>query len=175
LLTLADFPSDYGSIPSSIAGTLGEFNAAVPSSLSYNSVEYYYPWTPSSSADSDYIGLGVSEMLGEAPSAQAAQTMAENLNSVNNRCNPGTPLDLPGTEPNVIVCESLGVTYSSAIAYATKRPYVVQLTWVDELGETSAGPTTLPTGTLPTGDVAQLPAATEMASIANAALAHLPA
>lgn len=175
LLTLADLPSDYGSNPSSVTGTLGDFNAAVPSSLPYNFVEYYYPWSPNLADDSAYLGLGVSEMLGEAPSAQAAQTMAENLNSVNNRCHPGTPLDLPGTEPTVLASESLSVTYSSAIAYATKGPYVIQLTWVHSEGDTSSAPTTLPTGSLPIGDLAQLPAAADMASVANAALAHLPA
>jgi hypothetical protein len=172
LFTLADLPADYGSIPSSIAGTLAEFNAAVPSNLPYNFVEYYYPWSPNSADGPTYFGLEVSEALGEAPSAQTAQTMADNLNSVNNRCHPGTQLDLPGTEPNVVASESSGATYSSVIAYAIKGPYVVQLTWANAPPPPTGN--TSPPGA-PTVPYSQLPTAAEMASIVNATLAHLPA
>jgi len=172
LLTLADLPADYGSVPSSIAGTLAEFNAAVPSSLPYNFVQYYYPWSPNIADGPSYFGLEVSEMLGEAPSAQTAQAMADNLNSVNNRCHPGTPLDLPGTEPNVIASESLGATYSSVIAYATKGPYVVQLTWANAPPPPTGNSS--PPGA-PTVPYSQLPTAAEMASVTDAALAQLPA
>jgi hypothetical protein len=71
----------------------------------------------------------------------------------------------------------LGATYSSVIAYATKGPYVVQLTWANAPPPTT-GPlppdSTLPPGT-PTGPFSQLPTAAEMASVTIAALAHLPA
>jgi hypothetical protein len=172
LLTLADLPLGWASSPSSITGTLGAFNTAVPSSLPYNTVEYYDTGDPDSYDEPVYFGQGLSEMLGEAPSVQAAQALAENLTSVNDRCHPGTPLDLPGTEPDVVASVSLGVTYSSATAYATRGPYVIQLTWADALPPATG---TLPTGTLPTSALAQLPPAAEMASIANAAVAHLPA
>jgi hypothetical protein len=175
LLTLTDLPAGWASSPSGIVGLLGEFNSAAPSSLPSNGVSYYDTGDPDSYDEPVYFGQGVSETLGEAPSAQAAQMIMENLNSETNRCHPGTPLDLPGTEPNIIATVSLGATYSSAIAYATKGTYVVQLTWADALPQATAGATTLPPGTLPTGALAQLPPAAEMASIANAALADLPA
>jgi hypothetical protein len=171
LLTLGDLPVGYGSSPSSIVGLLGEFNSAAPRSLPSNGVEYYDTGDPSSYDEPVYFGQGVSETLGEASSAQAAQMIMENLSSETNRCHPGTPLDLPGTQPNVVASVSLGVTYSSAIAYATKGPYVVQLTWADAPYPATG---TSPTGTLPTDALAQLPPAAEMAAVANAALAHLP-
>jgi hypothetical protein len=172
LLTLGDLPSGYGSSPSSIVGVLGELNSAAPRSLPSNGVEYYDTGDPSSYDEPVYFGQGVTETLGEASSAQAAQMIMENLSSETNRCHPGTPLDLPGTQPNMTASVSLGVTYSSAIAYATKGPYVVQLTWADAPYPATG---TLPTGTLPTDALAQLPPDAEMASVANAALAHLPA
>lgn len=172
LLTLGDFPSGYGSSPSYIVGLLGEFNSAAPRNLPSNGVEFYDTGDPSSYDEPVYFGQGVTETLGEASSAQAAQMIMENLISENNRCHPGTPLDLPGTEPNIIASVALGVTYSSAIAYATKGPYVVQLTWADAPYPATG---TLPTGSLPTDALAQLPSAAEMASNVNAALAHLPA
>ena len=175
LLTLADLPTGWASSPSAIVGNLGEFNSAAPRTLPSNGVSYYDTGNPDSYDEPVYFGQGVSETLGEAPSAQAAQTIMEHLNSETNRCHPGTPLDLPGTEPNIIASVSLGVTYSSAIAYATKGPYVVQLAWADALPVRTAGPTTLPREPLATGAEAQLPPAAEMASTIDAALAHLPA
>jgi hypothetical protein len=162
LLTLGDLPVGYASSPSGIVGVLGDFNSAAPSSLPYNTVNYYDTGDPDSYDEPVYFGQGVDEMLGEAPSVQSAQMMAVSLSSVNDRCHPGMPLDLPGTQPTVMASVSLGEKYSSAIAYATKGPYVVQLTWADALPQ-------------PTGTPAQLPTAAEMASIVTAALAHLPA
>jgi hypothetical protein len=166
LLTLDDLPAGYASSPSGIVGLLGEFNSAAPSSLPSNGVSYYDTGDPDSYDEPVYFGLGVSETLGEAMSVQAAQMIMENLSSETNRCHPGTTLDLPGTEPNVVASVSLGMTYSSAIAYVTKGPYVVQLTWAEALPPA--------TGTLPTGTFAPLPPAAEMASVVNAALVHLP-
>jgi hypothetical protein len=160
LLTLDDLPAGYASSPSVTLGVLGEFNSAAPRSLLWNIVNYYDTGDPSSYDEPEYFGQSVSEMLGEAKSAQDAQSMLANLNMVNNRCNPGTPVDLPGTDPNVVASVSSGQTDLSAIAYAIKGTYVVQLTWED---------------LEPRHTQEQLPTAAEMASIVNAALAHLPA
>jgi hypothetical protein len=158
---LPNLPNGWGSSPSAIIGVLGEFNAAVPKVLPYNSVDFYYTGSPSSYHEVVYFGLGVSEMLGQAASPSAAERMAKSLKSVNGRCHPGMPIELLGTMPHVIASVSSGQTFSSAIAYVAKGPYLVQLTWADSLQQ-------------PMGPLAPLPSSTEMTSIANAALAHLP-
>jgi hypothetical protein len=158
---LPNLPNGWGSSPSAIIGVLGEFNSAAPGEIPYNSVDYYYTGNPDSYHEVVYFGQGVSEMLGRAPSPRAAQQMAGNLRAVNDRCHPGMPL-LLGTKPNVVARVSSGRTFSLAIAYVAKGPYVVQLTWANSLQQ-------------PTGSLAKLPSSSEMASIANAALAHLPA
>jgi hypothetical protein len=167
LLTDADAAAAgfAGSSPSGIVGPLGDFNSAAPRTIPFDGVSFYDTGNPSSYHEPVYFGQGLEEMLAEETSAQSADALAAKLATVNVRCNPGTALvALPGTEPSVNTRVSTGATYSSAIAYATKGPYVVQLTWA-----TSSGPPGTPMPTL-----APLPTAADMASVTNAALAHLP-
>jgi len=157
---VAGFP---GTSPSGIVGTLGDFNAAAPRTIPFDEISFYDTGDPSSYHEPVYFGRGLTESLAEETSAQSADALAANLAAINLRCYPGTTLEpLPGTEPSVSARVSIGPKYSSAIAYATKGPYVVQLTWAKSLGPR-------PTATFP-----PLPTAAEMAAITNAALAHLP-
>jgi hypothetical protein len=161
LLTDDDAPGFTSSSPSGIVGTLGEFNSAAPRTIPFDAVNFYDTGIPASYDEPVYFGKGLYEMLAQEPTAQSANALAGSLASLNVRCNPGTAVELPGTEPRVNARVSLGHTYSSAIAYLTKGPYVVQLTWVTSLAR-------------PMRTLAPLPTASDMASTADAALARLP-
>jgi hypothetical protein len=165
LLALADLPAGYSSTPSTIIGAAGEFNAAVPASVPVAFVTFYDTGNPDSYDEPVYFGVGVGEELGLATSSSSATNLAEQLDAINLVCHQGTAIPLPGTAPAVDAREfalaSPDTRYVYAIAFASKGPYVVQLTW---------GAVQLIAAT--TNYVLPPPAA--MAQQLNAALSHLP-
>ncbi len=133
LLTLSDLPAGYSTSPSSIIGPIGDFNAAVTASVPVAAITFNDTGNPDSYDEPVNFGVGLSEALGEAVSAASATGISEKLATIDARCNPGPTVAIPGTVANVEARVFSGANsdqrYTYAIAYVTKGPYVVQLTW----------------------------------------------
>jgi hypothetical protein len=164
LLTVLDLPPGYSTSPSVIMGTHGDFNAVaqLPELVAY--VDFNDTGNPSSYHELVYFGLGVSEMIGKTTSARSAVRIAQRMRLLSRRCNPGTPVELPGTVPKLVAdvySGELGDShFSYAATYVTKGSYVAQLTWGDQL--------------LRGGPPPDLPSPESMAQIVDVALSHIP-
>jgi hypothetical protein len=165
LLALSDLPAGYSDSPSAILGNIAEFNSAVPANVPVATAVFYDSDNLSSYDEPAYFGVSVAESLGEAGSSSQAVSLSGQLTAVNAGCNPGSLVDLPGT-PSGTVARMVTITTQTAdstyaIAYATKGPYVLQMTWG--------------TSQLVDGKTAfEIPTPSRMGQQLSAALAHLP-
>ncbi len=173
LLTVSDLPHGYISSGPDGATSSLVFGGELPRSVPVAAITY--------GEDSD-VASGVAteridESLAQDTSAPAASDLAVQLQGVTAGCVSGsTTVHLPGTVPNLIATTSLrsqvpttlagsqSEDISSAVVYASKGPYLVEVSWDNTLDIFRSGPAPQPA--LPTPSV--------MGSVVDAALAHLP-
>jgi hypothetical protein len=115
---------------------------------------------------------GIVEALAKTASARSAVAFLEKVEATGRACGAtGTSLPLPGSVPNLMATESGGGSSAqnilSAIVFAVKGPYVVEVRWFN---------TTLanPSSAAPTPAAPPLPPATVIGSVVDAALARIP-
>jgi hypothetical protein len=167
LLTLDDVPVGYAPVgPQTTApSTAAEFYGAVPPSLPLVSVDF--------SLGSAATGptYDITEALTALTTDQAAVDLLRTVRKTARACGlTGTPVTLSGMTPSLVATTSIGGTgdedVTSAVVFTTKGPYLLELTWRNSLAVYPDGPPPAPP---------PLPGIDEMADLAEAALAHLPA
>jgi hypothetical protein len=158
LLTVPDLPDGYISSGANTATSNLQFRGELAPPVPVAAIFY--------GEFSGSVEKLIKESLAEDTSASAAATEAHRLLSENVTCGGGTIVDLPGPVPGLMATTSLvppgTVGIATSIVDASKGSFVVEIGWTS---------TPFPVAG---GGSAALPTPAMMASVTDAALAHLP-
>ena len=163
LLTAADIPPGYATSGPALTTTNLLFGDELPASVPVATISF--------SASSGPASQSIDESLARETSAPAASAQAQQLENVNAECGYGgsTTVDLPGTVPHLAAITLLGgqrgKDISSAEVYASRGPYLLEVSWDNALDTYGTGVT---------GPQPALPSPAVMASVADAALDRIP-
>jgi hypothetical protein len=174
LLEASDVPPGYTTTGAATASPDGsaEFNGALPATVP---VAYTAFSIDSGSGAIDQIHEGIIEALTEASSPTTATDLLRRTDTLVAECGgDGTTVTLPGSVPNLSAAIESGdasrsQVSSSAIVFATKGPYVLEVRWFNSnvIVDESAGPP---------ADAPPLPTQAVMGSVVDdvSALSKLP-
>jgi hypothetical protein len=173
LLTVSDVPHGYISSGPDGATSSLLFGSELAPSVPVAAISYGEFSDSGSGVETDIIN----EALAEDTSVSAASSLAARLQRASAGCGPGSgTVRLPGPVPNLVATTRVRrevpttlvinqvVDASSAEVYASKGPYLVEISWDNTSDITVSGALQQPA----------LPAPTVMGSVADAALARIP-